>query len=112
MKERWKSIPSLPPYEASSAGRIRLGSVVLQPRPDRRGHLVLSVKIRDYYSTRRVARMVGEAFGVLDVSKGQWLKVVHQDGDLLNCCPANLACISSPEAWLVYAHNKQSESQK
>ncbi len=85
--ERWKPIPSLPGYKASSWGRIRLGGRDVKVRQDPHGALIFQALVNGSYATRRVARVVGEVF-CPDFDEA--LRPRFADGCPTNCCPENL----------------------
>lgn len=100
--EIWKSIPSVPGYEASNFGRIRRvapsignnGCVrknkeFLRPRPTGRyGHLTVTVSISGIRKDYLVHRLVADAF--LGKGRKGLDCVLHRDDDPTNNTPINL----------------------
>lgn len=87
--EVWRRIPSLPKYEASTEGRIRefRGKRVLPTYPDAYGSLIVNTCYCGVQSTKRVARLVGEAWSR---AFKPHLRPIHRDGNRSNCAPTNL----------------------
>lgn len=100
-EEFWRAIPSLPKYEVSNLGRVRhkLKKKTVRINRDKYGHLLFMARIRDYYSTRRVSRCVGEAFGQLKNSGDPTWRVRYRDGNPENCRPSNLEWETAAEVW-------------
>lgn len=100
-EEFWRPIRSLPNYEASNLGRVRRKHTckTVTVNRDRYGHLIFMARIKNYYSTRRIARVVGEAFGQLqDASDPAW-RVRYRDGNPENCRPGNLEWETAAAVW-------------
>lgn len=77
MEEVWKDIPGLKYYQASSFGRIKslfrpvytsrkrlfvFHGTILKPRKDSYGYLVVNVSVNGFVKTKKVHRLVWEAF--------------------------------------------------
>lgn len=89
MTERWKALKSMPKYEVSNTGKIRMvwRKTPISLSKDSNGHLVFNVNIDGVQGSRRVARAVGEAFCP---SYKPHLRPIYRDGDKTNCIPSNL----------------------
>ena len=94
--EEWRTIAGFPLYEVSSLGRIRSwhthngqpGPRILRPGPDDKGYLTAILRGPDGRATRKVHRLVAEAF-LGPLPKG--LQTRHLDSDNQNNAAANLA---------------------
>ncbi len=87
MKEIWCPVPSLPGYQVSNTGKVRRFGKIVPVHSDKHGGLMFNVKLRGKYTTRRLARVVGEAFcpGYLPGLRPKFL-----DGDSWNCAAYNI----------------------
>lgn len=83
MTEKWRPIPSLPGYEASSEGRIRNGARILNGTVDRYGYRYFNIKGGKKVKAHR---LVCEAFHGPPAAE----QCAHADGDKLNNRPGNL----------------------
>lgn len=99
-EEFWRPAVGLSAYEVSNLGRVREkhSKRTVKTRPDKYGHLIFSAKCKDYVTTKRVARVVGESYGQLTVSN-RGHRVRYRDGDSTNCRPGNLEWVSAAEVW-------------
>jgi hypothetical protein len=108
--EIWKSIPSLPGYEASSLGRIRSWrrgnwrtprvreeAYIRKPQPDREGYLSMTFNLGGKFVGRRVHHLVLEAF---KRPKPKGLEGRHLDGNHSNNAISNLE-------WGTHRENEQ-----
>lgn len=89
-QEFWRAVLSLPGYEVSTYGRIRWSGEAVEPYQDASGAVVFNAKLAGKYTTRRVARVVAEAF--CRQFRHEFV-VQHIDGNKLNCAAANLKCV-------------------
>jgi hypothetical protein len=86
--EIWKNIPSTPGYQISNLGRLRTkGGSLRKACKDQNGSLTVAIKIKNYQTTVRIARLVGEAF-----CRGYRpeLRPIYRNGDRSDCRPCNL----------------------
>lgn len=91
--EKWRVVPSLPRYEASNLGnvRIRWKQQPLAVWRDPNGIKTVNTYMNGCGSNQRVARLVGEAWCR---SFKPHLRTVYRDGDRENCRPSNLKWVS------------------
>lgn len=89
MTECWRIVPSLPKYEASTQGRIRVRKTgrILPTYPDKYGALVVNTCYRGVQTSKRVARLVGETWSN---AYNQKLRPTYRDGNRANCAATNL----------------------
>jgi hypothetical protein len=93
----WRSIIGFPGYHVSDDGRVfskRLSNIMALRR-DRYGYLSVSLRHRGVRSTRRVHRLVCEAFHGPAPDEG--CHAAHLDGDKLNNAAANVAWATAKE---------------
>ena len=85
--ESWLPVLSLPNYEVSSEGRVRYKKRIVPVHADKHGGLMFNAKIGKRYTTRRLARVVAEAFcpGYHPKLRPRFL-----DGDPTNCRAKNM----------------------
>lgn len=109
-EETWKDIPGIPFYQASSFGRIRSLTRVIQSQgrwgPVEReflgqvlvacenSHGYLSVSVGRPPTTATVHSLVALAF---HGERPEGLEINHKDGNKLNCRPDNLEYVTSTE---------------
>ncbi len=94
MNEIWKEIPSHPNYEASNTGFIRhkkKQNVLISRSSDNRHYQVLSIHTDGKKYTKKVARLVWEAFNGCPCG----LTIDHIDRNPLNNHIDNLRCVSN-----------------
>ena len=110
-EEFWRLAAGLARYEVSNLGRLRdkLTKKPIKPRADAYGHLVFSAQCRDYVTTKRVARVVGESFGQLREGN-QKLRVSYKDGNPGNCRPENLEWITTAAVWKKTCHARKPDT--
>jgi len=95
-QEIWKLIPSFPNYEASNLGNIRRklnGRLVKQVGSDIRNYQVVSIYYNKNKFTKKVARLVWEAFNGCPCSQ----TIDHIDRIVTNNNIENLRCVSQKE---------------
>ena len=101
----WRPVLSVPGYEVSTFGRLRRGKELVTVGKPTNGHRVANVKVKGEYTTRRLSRLVGEAFcRTFRVA----LRVHYKDGDPANCRPDNLDWVTGQIA----APKKKREKKK
>jgi hypothetical protein len=92
-QEIWKVVPSYPNYECSNLGRIRRlrnERVLKTKSSDIRGYQVVSIFTNKKKYTKKLARLVWEAFNDCECDK----TIDHKDRDVLNNNINNLRCVS------------------
>jgi hypothetical protein len=92
-QEIWKVVPSYPNYECSNLGRIRrvLNERVLKTKSsDIRGYQVVSIFTNKKKYTKKLARLVWEAFNDCACDK----TIDHIDRNVMNDTIENLRCVS------------------
>lgn len=104
MQEQWKTIQSAPHYEISSLGRVRrsipdwqgkYAGRILAPSRQRRGYLAHVLCTSEGRITRKVHRLVCEAFnGPQPDDKPH---CAHRDGNVANNTPDNLYWATAQE---------------
>ena len=82
-RETWKRVPSRFGVEVSSLGRVRIGSTIKEPTPNKKGYLVVRIATDVVY----VHQMVCEAF---HGPRPEGQEVLHRDDDKSNCRARNL----------------------
>jgi hypothetical protein len=96
MEEIWNEIPSYPNYQASNLGNIRrkLNERLLKTKSiDNRPYQVITIFTNGKKYTKKVARLVWEAFNGCECDK----TIDHIDRNALNNHIDNLRCISIKE---------------
>jgi hypothetical protein len=91
--ETWRNIPSTPGYQISNLGRLRtLAGKVRKPCKDHTGSLTVALRIKDYNTTVRIARLVGEVFCK---AYRPDRRPIYRNGDRSDCRPCNLRWVSA-----------------
>ena len=91
----WKEISDIPNYLVSTSGQIRRqGSSIDHSVRDRKGYLVTDLYINGNRYTKRVHRLVAEAFIPNPDNKPE---VNHKDGDRHNNAASNLEWVTKTE---------------
>lgn len=90
--EQWRPVVGVPGYEVSDQGRVRSWkrgrSSLMSPTPDTRGRLQVCLQVGGRSISRRIHRLVAEAF-IGPRPEGAPF-VCHNDGDHLNNAVTNL----------------------
>ena len=98
MDETWKEINGFNGYYVSTTGKVRGKSgKVLRPFLDTKGYQIVKIKGNKVASTKKVHRLVAEAF--IENAQGK-PQINHKDGDKTNNNVENLEwCTGSENQW-------------
>lgn len=93
MEEIWMTCGDTESYELSSEGRIRNTKTgrILKTHFDEKGREVVCISVNEKQYTKRISRLVAEAFYEGDLREVEELEVYHRDGDKQNNRLENLA---------------------
>jgi hypothetical protein len=112
MIEAWRVVPSIPKYEASTLGRIRVRATrkILSINTDTNGILMVNTNYRGASASRRVCRLVGEAWSRCFKPE---LRTFYRDGNRSNCQPSNLKWVpQSKVTGAPFSRNPKPTNQK
>lgn len=105
MIEAWRVVESIPRYEVSNLGRVRLRweRKLVKIQTDPRGILKVNTCYNGVQASRTIARLVGEAWCPRFKAE---LRALHKDGDRSNCSALNLKwVIQSKVTGLPFSRN-------
>lgn len=102
----------MPRYEASNTGKVRLKWGKMEPTVfrDPGGTLTINTSQDGIHASRRVARLVGEAWCK---NYRPYLRAFYKDGNRENCHPSNLKWVSpSKVTGIPFSRNPKPINQK